>query len=192
MEHEVVLGISARHMHLNRKDMDALFGEGSELHAKSPLKQPGQYASQEQLIMVTAKGETKLRVLGPIRSYTQIELSLTDARKAGVTAPIRKSGDLEGTPGCILKTLDGSKQIEISKGIIIAGRHVHLCPATAAKLGLKENDHVDLVTTGERACTLHNVLVRSSVKDADEVHLDTDEGNAINMGNDQMVTIRTL
>lgn len=189
MEFQVVLGISARHLHLKQEDMDVLFGKGAELHFKKPLKQPGQFASEEQVMMITPKGELKLRILGPIRTYSQVELSFTDARKVGLNPPIRKSGDLKGTCGC--KLVGPAGELELKEGVIVAGRHVHLCPETAAKYGLKENDLVDVVTTGERALTMHNVLVRSSVKDADEVHIDTDEGNAGQLANDVMVTICT-
>lgn len=190
MEFQLPLGISARHLHLNREAMDALFGKGSELHKVRPIKQPGQFASAEFVRVKTEKGEFKLRVLGPLRPYTQIEVSFTDARSLGVKPPIRKSGDLKGSVACTL--IGPAGEYKIPEGIIVAGRHIHLTPATAAKYNLHENDIVELVTTGERALTLHNVLVRTSDKDFDEVHLDTDEANACDLPADAPMTVRTL
>lgn len=181
MKAPIVLGVSARHAHLCRAHMDILFGAGTELHVKNKIGQPGQYASQEQITMVTPKGEMKLRIIGPLRPETQIELALTDARKVGLNAPIRNSGDIAGSAGARL--IGPAGELELQEGIIVAARHVHLCPATAARLGLKDGDIVDIETTGERALTLHNVLVRAGEKHADEIHIDTDEANACNLGN---------
>ena len=179
MQFPLVLGVSARHAHLCREHMDILFGAGSELHVKKKIGQPGQYASEEQITLVTPKGEMKLRIIGPLRPETQIELALTDARKLGLNAPIRHSGKIAGSAG----------GVEISEGIIVAARHVHLYPETAAKYGLKDGDIVDLVTRGERALTLHNVLVRAGEAHADEVHIDTDEANACNLDSDMLVDV---
>ena len=122
MEFKIALGVSARHLHLSRADMDTLFGEGSELTVKKTIQQPGQFASNEQVTMVTSKGEMKLRVLGPLRDYTQIELAITDARKMGINAPVRNSGDLKDSAGC---TLVGPKgHVELQAGIIIASRQI--------------------------------------------------------------------
>ena len=188
MKFQLVLGVSARHAHLSRKDMDTLFGVGSELHVKKPIGQPGQYASEEQIIMETAKGQTKLRVIGPLRPDTQIELSFTDAMKAGVTAPIRNSGDIAGSAGA--KLIGPAGTMELKEGIIIAARHVHLYPETAEKYGLKDGDIVDIVAgEGTRKTTMHGVLVRAGVKHADEVHIDTDEANACNAKTGDMVDI---
>ena len=134
MQFPIVLGVSARHAHLNREHMDILFGKGSELHPKKPIGQPGQYASEEQITMVTPKDSMKLRIIGPLRPETQIELSLTDARKVGLNAPIRNSGDIAGSAGA--KLIGPCGEVEIKEGIIVAARHVHLYPETAAKYGL--------------------------------------------------------
>lgn len=187
MKAPIIVGISARHAHLTREHMDILFGKGSELHPKKKIGQPGQYASEEQITMVTPKGEMKLRIIGPLRPFTQIELSLTDARKAGVKAPIRNSGDIAGSAGA--KLIGPCGEVTISEGIIIAARHVHLYPETAERLGLKDGDIVDVETTGERALTMHNVLVRAGIKHADEIHIDTDEANACNLNGDEMLNI---
>lgn len=187
MHFPLILGVSARHAHLCREHMDILFGEGSELHVKKEIGQPGQYASEEQITLVTGKNQMKLRIIGPLRPYTQIELAMTDARKLGLQPPIRISGDLEGS--CGGKLIGPCGEVEIDKGIIVAARHVHLYPETAEKYGLKNGDVVDIQTEGQRSLTLHNVIVRTSVKDADEVHIDTDEANACNLDSDAMVNI---
>ncbi len=187
MQFPIVLGVSARHAHLCREHMDILFGAESELHIKKKIGQPGQYASEEQIVMVGPKGEMKLRIIGPLRPETQIELSLTDARKVGINAPIRNSGDIAGSAGA--KLIGPKGELELKEGIIVAARHVHLYPETAEKYGLKDGDIVDIQTKGERSLTLHNVLVRAGVKHADEVHIDTDEANACNLSSDDMVDI---
>lgn len=179
MEFPIILGVSARHAHLCREHMDILFGAGSELHVKKPIGQPGQYASEEQITMVTPKASMKLRIIGPLRPETQIELSLTDARTVGLKAPIRNSGDIAGS--CGAKLIGPCGELELKEGIIVAARHVHLYPETAEKYGVKDGDIVDIRTTGERALTLHNVLVRAGEKHADEIHIDTDEANACNL-----------
>lgn len=187
MKFPIVLGVSARHAHLSREHMDILFGKGSELHPKKAIGQPGQYASEEQITMVTDKGSMKLRVIGPLRPETQIELSLTDARKVGLNAPIRNSGDIKDSAGA--KLVGPVGEVELKEGIIIAARHVHLYPETAAKYGLKDGDIVDIHTKDARSITLHNVLVRAGEKHADEVHIDTDEANACNLDSGVMVDI---
>ena len=187
MQFPIVLGVSARHAHLCREHMDILFGKNSELHSKKPIGQPGQYASEEQITMVTPKDSMKLRIIGPLRPETQIELSLTDARKVGLNAPIRNSGDIAGSAGA--KLIGPCGEVEITEGIIVATRHVHLCPETAAKYGLEDGDIVDIQTEGERSLTLHNVLVRAGVKHADAVHIDTNEANACDLDSGVMVNI---
>lgn len=187
MEFPIVLGVSARHAHLCREHMDILFGKGSELHVKKAIGQPGQYASEEQITLVTDKDKMKLRIIGPLRPETQIELSLTDARKIGLTPPIRHSGDIKGS--CGGKLIGPAGEVDLPEGIIIAARHVHLYPETAAKHGLKDGDIVDIKTEGPRALTLHNVLVRAGEKHADEVHIDTDEANACNLDSGVMVNV---
>ncbi len=187
MKFPLVLGVSARHAHLSREHMDILFGKGSELHPKKAIGQPGQYASEEQIKLITPKDEMKLRIIGPLRPETQIELSLTDARKLGLQAPIRNSGNIKGSAGG--KLVGPAGELELQEGIIIAARHIHLYPETAAKFGLEDGDIVDLQIGGERALTLNNVLVRTGEKHADEVHIDTDEANACNLDSGVMVDV---
>ena len=190
MQFPIVLGVSARHAHLCREHMDILFGPQSELHVKKPIGQPGQFASEEQITMVTQKASMKLRIIGPLRPETQIELSMTDARSVGLKPPIRNSGDIKGSAGA--KLIGPAGELELAEGIIIAARHVHLYPETAAKYDLKDGDIVDIKTEGERGLTFHNVLVRAGVKHADEVHIDTDEANACELDSGTMVYVVKL
>lgn len=183
----LVVGVSARHAHLSRLHMNILFGEGSELTPKKNIGQPGQYASNEQITVITTAGIMKLRIIGPLRAETQIELSLTDARKLGINPPIRNSGDIDNSAGA--KIVGPCGEIELQKGIIIAARHIHLCEKTAEEYCLKDGDIVSIKTDGERSVTLHNVLVRAGVKHADEVHVDTDEANACNLKSGDVVNI---
>lgn len=190
MQFPIVLGVSARHAHLCREHMDILFGPQSELHVKKPIGQPGQFASEEQITMVTQKASMKLRIIGPLRPETQIELSMTDARSVGLKPPIRNSGDIKGSAGA--KLIGPAGELELAEGIIIAARHVHLYPETAAKYDLKDGDIVDIKTEGERGLTFHNVLVRAGVKHADEVHIDTDEANACELDSGTVVYVVKL
>ena len=185
----VPIGVSKKHVHLSRADMDILFGEGSELHPIKDMKQPGQYACEECVGIRGPRGEfKKLRVLGPLRPETQVEISLTDARAIGVKAPIAESGKLDGTPGCEIIGPCGT--VTIDKGVIVALRHIHMTPVEAKKWGLKDGDVVNVSTLGgERNATLGDVLVRVSDKYALEMHIDIDEANACCLGNDDLVVI---
>ncbi|MCQ2361464.1 MAG: phosphate propanoyltransferase [Acidaminococcaceae bacterium] len=187
MKFDLTVGVSARHCHLTRETMDVLFGKGSELHKKKPISQPGQFASEEQIKLVTEKGEMVFRILGPLRPYDQIELSMSEARKMGVKPVMRQSGDLDNTPAMHLVGPKG--EIDLPKGVIVAGRHIHLCPATATKYGLKNHDIVSLVVKGDRALRFDNVVVRTGETHADEIHIDTDEGNACNVKNGDMMEV---
>lgn len=187
MKFPLVLGVSARHLHLCPSDMAKLFGEEAELQPKKFITQPGQYAAEEQVTLVTAKGKMSLRVIGPLRKETQIELSMTDARAVGLTPPIRISGDIENSPGALLVGPKGEVQLE--KGIIIAARHIHLCPATAEKCSLKDGDVVDVKTAGERGLTFHDVPIRTGEAHDDEFHIDTDEANACGLVTGEFVEV---
>lgn len=170
--------VSARHIHLDRAAMDVLFGEGSELHPMKELSQPGQYASEEKLTLKGPKGSFSARVLGPLRSETQIELSLTDARTLGVKAQIRESGDLEGTTGGL--TLVGpAGELVLDRGVIAAKRHVHMTPADAAAYGVENGEIVWVrVDTDGRSTVFGDTVIRVSEKYALAMHIDTDEANA--------------
>lgn len=186
---KIPIGVSNRHVHLSRKDMDALFGEGSELTKKADLAQPGQFAANETVTVRGPKGEfKKVRVLGPLRQESQVEISLTDGFSIGVKAPIKESGKLDNTPGVTLIGPKGS--VDLPKGTIVALRHIHMDPVTAEKLGLHDKDVVEVETFGERAGVLGNVLVRVSDKYALEMHVDIDEANACSLRNKDYVVIK--
>ena len=189
MQFPLVLGVSARHAHLCREHMDILFGEGSELHPKKYIGQPGQYSSEEQITLVTAKGDMKLSLIAPMHKYTQLELYFPAAQKVGLNNHLRNSGDIKNSAGG--KLIGPKGEVEITEGVIIAARHIHLYPETAETYGLKDGDLVSIQTTGERALLLNNVLVRAGEGNADEVHIDTDEANACNLDSGVMVEIIT-
>ena len=174
----IVAGVSNRHVHLSREDVEILFGEGYQLTPIKDLGQPGQFACQETVIIVGPKGAIeKVRVLGPERKETQIEISLTDAFKLGVRPPVRDSGDLDGTPGIVIVGPKGSVIKE--KGVIIAKRHIHMHTSDAEKYGVKDKDIVKVLVEKEgRRLIFDDVLIRVSEKYALEFHVDTDEANA--------------
>ncbi|MEL7661369.1 phosphate propanoyltransferase [Acetobacterium wieringae] len=184
----VVLGISNKHIHLSKKDIETLFGEGYELTNIKDLKQPGQYAAKETVKVIGPKGcFDKVRILGPARPESQIEISLTDARTLGIKAPVCESGQLEGTPGIILEGPCGT--VTLTHGVIVALRHIHMPPDIAEKLGIKDKDWVSVETCGVRKTIFCNVLARVSDKFDYEMHLDTDEANAAGLNNDDYLKI---
>ncbi|MBR5263627.1 MAG: phosphate propanoyltransferase [Clostridia bacterium] len=174
---KVIVETSARHVHLSEADLKILLGEGNELTIKKMLSQPGQYASNERVNLVgPKKAINNVLILGPTRKETQVEISLTDARTLGVPAAIRESGDIDGTAG--IKLVGPAGEVEITKGVIAAKRHVHLDPATAEELGVKDKQIVSVKVDGERGLTFGEVVVRVNPNFAPAVHLDTDEANA--------------
>ena len=186
---KIPIGVSNRHVHVSREDLDTLFGKGYELTKKADLGQPGQYACNETVTVRGPKGEFKnVRILGPIRKESQVEISLTDSFQLGVKAPVKESGQLDGTPGVTLIGPNGS--VEMPRGTIVALRHIHMTPEQAAKMGLKDKEVVEVETFGERAGVLGNVLVRVSDKFALEMHVDIDEANACSLKNKDYVVIR--
>ena len=173
----IPVGVSGRHLHLSRAHLDALFGAGYELTKKKDLSQPGQYASEETVDIMTTKGAfTRVRILGPVRKETQIELALTDAVKLGINPPIRDSGNVAGSPGVVLVGPNGT--ITLDQGAIAALRHIHMTPADAERFGVKDKDIVKVECPGERGMIMGQVLVRVNDQYALEMHVDTDEGNA--------------
>lgn len=168
---------SGRHVHLSRADLDALFGKGFELVNKKWLSQPGQFASEQKVDVIGPKGKLAgISVLGPCRKESQVELSFTDARLIGLTPKVRESGVLDGTDGCTLVGPAG--QVTLTKGVIIAKRHVHLTPETAAKYGISNGEIVQVTVRGERALIFDEVVARVSASYADAMHIDYDEVNA--------------
>ena len=177
MANKVLVETSARHEHVTDSDLEVLFGKGHTLTNKKNLSQPGQFACEEKVTVVGPKGQLKASILGPTRSQTQVELSLTDARTVGLIAQIRESGDLKGTNGCKLVGPEG--EIEISEGVIAAKRHVHLDPKTAEEFGIENGQIVSVKVESEsRSLVFGDVVARVSDKYAPAVHIDTDEANA--------------
>lgn len=176
---EVLVETSARHIHLSREAVDVLFGEGYTLTCKKELSQPGQFACAEKLEVVGPKGKLKASILGPTRPDTQVELSLTDARAIGVSAPIRESGSIAGTPGCKLVNPENGAEYEIATGVIAAKRHIHLTPADAEEIGVADKQIVSVkITNADRSTIFGDVVCRVSEKFATAMHIDTDEANA--------------
>ena len=175
---KVIVETSAHHVHVTQEDLETLFGKGAKLTNKKDLSQPGQFASFERVDIVGPKSTIKnVSILGPTRPETQVEISLTEARKIGVVAPIRMSGDIKGSAGCKLVGPEG--EVELKEGVIAAARHIHLDPKTADDLGVKNSDTVKVaINEGMRPLVFDNVIVRVSEKFAPAVHVDTDESNA--------------
>lgn len=173
----VPAAISARHVHLCQPDIDALFGAGHTLTRMKDLSQPGQYACEEKVTLVGPKGRLEgVRVLGPARPDTQVEISQTDSYKVGITPMVRMSGHINGTPGC---TLIGPKgEVSIGCGVIVAARHLHISAAQAAAYGLENGQTISVKKTGAREIIFGNVVVRSGDGHDLEMHIDTDEANA--------------
>ena len=177
---KILVETSARHVHVTKEDLEALFGPGHELTVKSWLSQPGQFASEEQVDIVGPKNTLKrVRILGPVRPATQVELSLTDARSIGVTAPVRESGDIAGSGAC--KLVGPCGEVEVKEGVIAAKRHIHMTPADAEVFGVKDKDIVSVKVIPPvegRALIFGDVVVRVSPKFSLAMHIDTDESNA--------------
>ena len=189
MKKEVLVETSARHVHVSREALDILFGEGYELTRKKDLSQPGQYSCEERVAVVGSKSSfPAVSILGPIRPATQVELSLTDARSIGVTAPVRESGDIEGSGSC--KLVGPKGEIEIECGVIAAKRHIHATPEDAEKYGLEDKQVVSVkIDSNGRKLVFDDVVVRVSPKFALAMHIDTDESNAICAAPGMMGTI---
>ena len=181
---KVPIEISARHVHLSKADLEILFGRGFELSKLKDLSQTGQFAANEAVKLSGPGGEINgVRILGPCRGQTQIEVSETEARALGLNPPVRDSGNLAGTPG--VKIVGPKGEINLERGVILALRHIHIDPITAAELGVKNYDRVKVDTAGARDLLFENVLIRVDPSFKLAMHIDTDEANAagINQGN---------
>lgn len=190
MENQVLVEISARHVHVSQEDLETLFGKNYELTVKKELSQPGQFACEERVKVIGAKGEfPAVSILGPCRKDTQVELSLTDARSIGVAAPVRESGDIEGSGVC--KLVGPAGEVELTKGVIAAKRHIHATTADAEKMGLTNGEivSVEIPTSNGRNLTFGDVVVRVSDSYALAMHIDTDEANAAGMAPNTMGTV---
>jgi len=185
MEKLVPVSLSNRHIHVTKEHLEILFGEGHELTKTKDLSQPGQFACDEKVDIVGPKSTLKgVRILGPVRPETQLEISLYDARTMGVDGIVRPSGNIKGTPGC---TIIGTKgQVEIKEGVIVASRHVHLHTSDSEKFGLKDKDIVKVKVGKERGVIFENVMVRVHPTYALDMHIDIEEGNAAGIGNGTM------
>ncbi|MDW6005178.1 phosphate propanoyltransferase [Vibrio mangrovi] len=178
----IPLGISNRHLHLSQQDYDLLF-PNQPMAVRNTLKQPGQYAAAQTVTLAGPKGQLeRVRILGPVRSTTQVEISKTDARTLGIQAPIRLSGDLAGTPGIRLITPDA--ELQLNQGVIVALRHIHMSPLDALIYGVRHGDSVAVAIEGtHRNSVFEEVSVRVSPDMVLEMHLDTDEANAADADN---------
>jgi len=184
----VPAGVSARHVHLSQRDLECLFGPGYTLHPCKALSQPGQFAAAEKVTVAGPRGEIpNVRVLGPIRRATQVELTFSEAKRLGIQGNVRMSGEVDGTPGCTLKGPAG--QLNIPQGVIVPARHLHLSPWQAACYGLKNGQAVSLRMGGPRAGLLEQVICRVGENHDLEVHLDTDEANALCVTNGDLLEL---
>ena len=178
MDNKVLVETSARHVHLTKEHIEALFGKGATLTHKKDLSQPGQFACEERVTLVGPKKSIpNVIILGPARSATQVEVSFTDARTLGVDAPVRESGDIAGSAGC--KIVGPAGEIEITEGVIVAKRHIHLTPADAEAFGVSDKQVVSVkIDSADRSTIFGDVVCRVSPKFAAAMHIDTDEANA--------------
>ena len=169
---------SARHIHLTQESVEKLFGEGYQLTIRKPLSYPGQYASNERLTIVGPKKEmANVSILGPTRKADQVEISATDARTLGIDAPIRESGDVKGSGAC--KLIGPKGELDLTEGVIIAKRHLHVTEEDAAEMGIKNGEIIKVACGGEgRKLIFDDVVVRVNVGGATTMHIDTDESNA--------------
>lgn len=175
---KIPLGISGRHVHVTQAHLETLFGKGYELTEFKPLSQPGQYAANEKVDVVSPKGNVikGVRILGPVRPASQVEISRSDALRGGFIAPVRSSGDVKGSGPCTLVGPEGS--VELEEGVIIADRHIHFSLEDAEAFGVSNGDIVSILVEGEKPGLLGNVLCRVSKSYALDCHLDTDDGSA--------------
>lgn len=175
---KIMIETSARHVHVNRQDLDTLFGSGYKLHIKKDLSQPGQYASEERVTLAGPKKEiANVLILGPCRGATQVEVSLTDARTLGVNAPVRESGDIAGSAA--IRVIGPAGEVALAEGCIAAKRHVHLDVKTAADYGIKNGANIKVACGANgRRLVFDDVVARVSDSYAPAMHLDTDEANA--------------
>jgi propanediol utilization protein len=180
---KLVVNISARHCHVTQEDLERLFGKGHQLKPYKWLYQDGFFAAEEAVTIIGPKHRMipNLRILGPCRDHSQVELAFTDAISLGLEVPVRKSGDHRDSPGCWL--LGPAGMIELERGVIRHERHVHIGPADAAYYGVKDGDRINLRIKSTCSAVLEDLLCRLAPASKLEVHLDTDEGNACDLTN---------
>ncbi len=179
MEKTVLIETSARHVHVTKETLETLFGKGYQLTKKKDLSQPGQFACTERVQVIGPKNSfPAVSILGPERSADQVEISASDARTLGITAPVRESGDVAGSGAC--KLVGPAGEVELKEGVIIAKRHIHMTPEDAEKYGLSDKQVVSVeIKSAERSLVFGDTVVRVSPNYALAMHIDTDESNAV-------------
>lgn len=184
MEKTVMVETSARHVHVTEETLEILFGKGYQLTKKKDLSQPGQFACEERVQVIGPKNSfPAVSILGPTRPADQVELSASDARSIGVSAPVRESGDIAGSGAC--KLVGPKGEVELKEGVIIAKRHIHMTPEDAENYGVKDKQVVSVkIDSPERSLIFGDVVVRVSPKFKLAMHIDTDESNAVMAGRD--------
>lgn len=184
----VPVSISARHLHLQQEHVDVLFGKGYQLTHFKDISQPGQYACNEKVILQGPKGTIEnVRVLGPLRKQTQVEISRTDARKLGISPPVRNSGDLAGSAPITIIGPKGS--IHLKEGCIIADRHIHMTPQDAIDFGVQDKQKVSVLVEGDKGGIMGQVTIRVNERYALDMHIDTDDANAFNLKGNELLRI---
>lgn len=184
----IPVGISSRHIHLSAEHNEILFGCGHALTKQKDLSQIGQFAAMEKVTLVGPKGVIQgVRVLGPLREITQVEISRTDGFSLGIVPPFRESGDIEKSPGVVVVGPNGA--VTLAEGVICATRHIHMHGDDTRRFGVSNGDRVDVAVNGERGCIFKNVLVRVHPSFRLEFHIDTDESNAVGLSNGDEVTL---
>ncbi len=185
---QIKVGVSARHIHLSPAHIDLLFGQGYSLTPFKPLSQPGQFAAEEQVAVVGPKGRfDKVRILGPARGATQLEISRTDSFVLGIQAPLRLSGHIDGTPG--IRMIGPQGEVVIEQGVIVAARHIHLHTEDAARMEISDQQKLRVRVGGERGVIFEHVVARVSDQFALDMHIDTDEANAAGVSNGDLAEI---
>jgi putative phosphotransacetylase len=188
-QQKIPVGVSARHAHVTQEHLEILYGTGHQLTVHAPLYQPGAFAAQETLTIIGRRMRAieGVRILGPVRDYSQVELAPTDAIRVGLSPPIRDSGDLEGAEPITLVGPKGSVYLE--EGAICATRHIHMTPETAARMGVREGDLLKIWIPGERALTLENIRPKIHASYVLQMHLDTDDSNAAGLRGGEAVEL---
>ena len=188
MKKQIKAGISVRHLHVCAGDMEKLLGRGQKLTKVKDLSQKGQFAASQTVTLAGPKGSIEnVRILGPERERTQVEICVSDLYELGLSAPVRDSGDTAGTPGIVIIGPKGA--VQIKEGLICAKRHIHMTPEDAREFGLRDRDEVSVKTTGERSVIFQKTLVRVDVSYVLEFHIDTDEANCAGISNGDEVEI---